>query len=830
LEASQTEQPKEFKLSFQYQPKQKALFQYVSRNGGMYLQLKAPQCLEVGGIRSGKTNGKLVYGIENYCLKYKHCDMLVLRRTISELKSGAIEDFFKFFPKDSGWYTYNHTERVATFANGSRLVFGGCVRAGTLIDTRRGLVRIEHVTTDDFVLTRKGYRRVLWSGKTGTKSVVSVGSLYLTAEHPIYCNGEFIPAREIVCRRDSEKTAQLLIQKSSFLMAAHIAATQNQQTIIGGITSPGRREAEHLYPFTPLSGKVFTGQSRQDLKSITTTAIASTMNRTTSSLWSEVNTENSMLSRAAISSNNVRYAERNSSTAVVSESDFAGRDVAPRAFLPSNEIPSSENANFAEQQFLEIDARMLPTATIYAASDGMPVPVYDLTVEDAHEYFANGILVHNCENLLEKDIEKYLGQSYPFILVDECGQFSDYAWNLLYSRNLVNVQCEPDDYGNYPIPAIVGCTNPTGAYWNYYHTVFVKQEPWDRSEGMKRAKDGRWFVERSGEMVCVYDPKNYAFNHSTVLDNAEYIKRQPNIVAKLRAMPEALMKKFLQGYMDTVEGPYFDCFNEEYHVIDLRTDPDAIQWQDWQLVWVGHDWGVGHWSAAYFFTKAMCKVTLPNGGEDWKLKTVCFQEVAPESTGYSNVEFADMLNAKAHYPRLPESHGQFERISGKRCKVSTIYFSHEKFSRVMEKHSPSDEYSQLMRARGLPSVSRATMDRVGSAGFMYNELKLGRLVILKTCPGIIMAIPSLQRNKDNLDDVLKVDTKADDRYDAFRYGLYGGLSAKGKPQSEKDKEYADTLEPMQRHFYMRKAAFAKRDEGKPFKQEERPYWESKVIQ
>jgi hypothetical protein len=85
LEASQTEQPKEFKLSFQYQPKQKALFQYVSRNGGMYLQLKAPQCLEVGGIRSGKTNGKLVYGIENYCLKYKHCDMLVLRRTISEL-------------------------------------------------------------------------------------------------------------------------------------------------------------------------------------------------------------------------------------------------------------------------------------------------------------------------------------------------------------------------------------------------------------------------------------------------------------------------------------------------------------------------------------------------------------------------------------------------------------------------------------------------------------------------------------------------------------------------------------------------------------------------
>jgi hypothetical protein len=446
--------------------------------------------------------------------------------------------------------------------------------------------------------------------------------------------------------------------------------------------------------------------------------------------------------------------------------------------------------------------------------------------------FRNGsrLVMGGCENNLEKDIEKYLGQAYPFILVDECGQFSDYAWNLLYARNLVNVQCEPDDYGNFPIPSIVGCTNPTGPFWTYYHTVFVKQEPWERSEGMKRAKDGRWFVERAGEMVCVYDPKNYAYNHSTVLDNQEYIKRQPNIVAKLRAMPEAMMKKFLLGYMDTVEGPYFDCFNEEYHVIDLRTDPDAIQWQDWQPVWVGHDWGVGHWSAAYFFTKAMCKVTLPSGEEDWKLKTVCFQEVAPESVGHTNVELADMLNSKAHYPRLPENHSQYERISGKRCKVSTIYFSHEKFSRIMERHSPADEYSRLLRDRNLPSVSRATMDRIGSAGFMYNELKLGRLVILKTCPGIIMAIPSLQRNKDNLDDVLKVNNKADDRYDAFRYGLYGGLASKLKPQSEKDKEYADTLTGMARHFYLRKAAYKKRDEGKPFLQDTEEYWKSKIIQ
>ena len=558
--ASQPQPPvtnPEYKLSFQYQAAQKRLFRYVSRNGGMYLELKAPQNLEVGGQRSGKTTSKLVYGIENYCLKFKHCDMLVLRRTISELKSGAIEDFFKFFPKDSEWYTYNHTERIATFKNGSRLVFGGC------------------------------------------------------------------------------------------------------------------------------------------------------------------------------------------------------------------------------------------------------------------------------ENNLEKDIEKYLGQAFPYILVDECGQFSDYAWNLLYARNLVNVQCEADEHGNFPNPFIVGCTNPTGPFWTYYHTLFVKQEPWERSEGMKRSKDGRWWVERAGELMCVYDPANYAYNHSTVLDNQEYIKRHPTIVAKLRALPEPLMKKYLLGYMDTVEGPYFDCWNEEYHVVDLRQDSEAIKWQDWQPVWVGHDWGVGHWSAAYFFTKALVRVSTPSG-DDWKLKTVCFAEVAPESVGHTNVELADMLDAKAHYPRLPDSHPDYSRISGKRVKVSAIYFSHEKFSRVMEKHSPADEYSRLLRERGLPSVSRATMDRIGSAGFMYNELKLGRLVILRSCPGIIQAIPALQRNKDRLDDVLKVDNKADDRYDAFRYGLYGGLATRKVPTIEKEREYANSLSPMAKFFHMRKALIAAKDAGKPFTQDSIPTWQTKL--
>lgn len=547
--------PGQVEFKFSFQQAQKRLFHYVTRGAGAYLQPIAPQCLEWGGIRGGKTCAKLIYYIQNYCLRFNHCDVLVLRRTFSELESGVIQDFKTFVP--SALFDYNQQAHIATFTNGSRCVFAGCV------------------------------------------------------------------------------------------------------------------------------------------------------------------------------------------------------------------------------------------------------------------------------NNRERDIEKYLGQSYPGILVDECGQFSPNAWELLYSRNTVNAACEPDDHGNFPIPSIAGCTNPLGPYWEYYHSLFVLKVPWNREEGARKAKDGSWWVPDAGSYRLIYNPADYAANQTTVLDNPAYIKeRDPGIIARLKALPKAKMQKMLLGLADRMEGQYFDCFSEEQHVIDLREDPEAIIWQDWQPVWGGQDWGVGHWNAAYLFTKALVRNTI---GNDYSLKTVCFQEIAPETTGQTNIEMADMISAKAHYPRLPQDHPQFERISGKPCKVRAIYFSHEKFNRVMEAHSPADDYSRLLRARGLPSVSRGTMDRIGSAGFLYNLFKNGKIVILKgQCPGIILALPSLQRDPDNLDDVLKSDSRADDRYDGFRLGLYGMLNERAKPQVEKDREYADTLDPLSRHFYLRKKSFENEKVGQSFVQESANVWDGKI--
>ena len=436
------------------------------------------------------------------------------------------------------------------------------------------------------------------------------------------------------------------------------------------------------------------------------------------------------------------------------------------------------------------------------------------------------IVFGGCANDVERDIEKYLGQAYPYIQVSECAQFSPEIWERLAMRNLVNAACQPDEHGNVPIPRIVGDTNPIGAHWEYYYTKFVKKQPWNKPEGARQDREGRWYVLEAGEMRCFYDPQNYAYNHTTILDNKEYMKRDPGMIDRLNAMSGPMREIFLQGRMDGVSGQFFDCWAPDYHIVDLRDDTERIIWQPWQPVWAGQDWGVGgqgHTNAFYLFTKALVKSAV---GGDPRVKTVCFREIAPR-TSVTKDDYADLIRNAAYYPRLPQDHPQYELISGKPCKVRAIYFSHEKFNRVLEAHSPADEYSKVLRARGLPPVSRATRDRIGSAGYMYSELKMGNIVILRSCEEIIHAIPTLQRDPKQLDDVLKTNARSDDLYDGFRLGLYGGFRDLEMPQDVRDRIEMDKMDPWQKHFRKMKLAGEQKKRTQAFTQPEAPFWQRK---
>ncbi len=529
----------DFTKIFVHNVKQTELLQMRTRDGFPYIMTKAPQCLSVGGFRSGKTVGWLMYLVMNYCLAYENCDILVLRRTFKELESGAIKDFQTFVPPEL--YKYDQTKHVATFMNGSRVVFG------------------------------------------------------------------------------------------------------------------------------------------------------------------------------------------------------------------------------------------------------------------------------HCQNNRMRDIEQYLGSAYPAILVDECGQFSHEAWGMLYSRNIVNAACMPDAHNHLPIPIIVGCTNPLGPFYEYYRTVFVQKEPFEKPESARRDVNGAWWTKESGEWVCIYDPALYAYQRSTAMDNPKFLERDPGFIARMNSLPKAQRDKKLLGLDGAVEGQYFECFDPYEHVIDLREDPDAIIWQPWQPVWGSQDWGMGHANAAYMFTKALVRTI----GTNYKLKTVCFKEVV--TTGKkTDKEWASIFKTMCKLP------------NGTEAKPKAIFFSHEKFNKQMKMHSPADEYSKELRLVGLPPVTPATQDRVGGASMIYNMLRNGELVILDNCKDIINAFPSLMRDPDNMDDVLKVSTRGDDCYDGFRYGIYGMHRAKNKPEEITIEEHAKTLDPMAAFFYRQKMQIEKENRKPVFVQKEQPVWMGKA--
>ena len=778
-----------FDKIFQFQPKQIELLRNVMRGGKIYMQPVTGQNLSVGGIRSGKTCGWLMFFVMHYCLAFKGCNLLVLRRTFKELENGAIADFRTFMPPEL--YDYDQTKHIATLKNGSRVVFGHCLAKGTLVTTQRGLVPIEDVTTEDSALTRKGFRRILWSGQTGTKAVVQLGPLNLTKEHKVLVNGEWKSAEEITCQKDSEKTVRLLCHRPSYLEMLSTTDTQIQaEGLTECTTKAGETESKHTFtsPFT----KVYTGLLQKVSKFITRmrTLLTTQLTEATMNCFSLESTECTTPLMASDAQED-RCLENHGQFSV---------------------------GNVVKQLSPEQKRNSFVTLTVATPSEQItsePAPVFDLQVEEEHEFFANGVLVHNCQNNKDRDIEQYLGQAYPAILVDECGQFSPDAWQMLYARNIVNAACEKDDHDNLPIPAIVGCSNPLGPHYEYYRTLFVEKAPWGAPDDARRDDtDGTWWVQEAGEWKKIYEPSEYAYQRSTVLDNPKMLERDPGIIARLMSLPKGKRQKMLEGLDGTVEGQYFDCFDPYYHVINTREDPDAIIWQMHQPCWAGQDWGMQHANASYLFTKAMVKNSI---GDDYRLKTVCFAEVVVTG-GKTMEQLASILKAKSHLP------------DGTPITLKTIYFSHEKFARQMEARTPADEYSRALREVGLPPVTPATRDRIGSASMMYNMIKKGELVILDNCKEIILAIPSLMRDPDVLDDVLKVDAKGDDCYDGFRYGLYGHLAPRKKPMADQQRDRLKELvktDPYAAHFYKMKLAADEKNRTVCFTQKEQPVWVGK---
>lgn len=250
-----------------------------------------------------------------------------------------------------------------------------CVSAGTLVETERGQVEIENLEEGDKVLTRNGYAPVEWVGVTGKANklvrIESGGSCLLaTQEHPVWSEEkqDFVPAQSV-----SHSTR---LRKSPGW--ASMANQSHGEEGFGAQQKPDTTETQKQGGCcTECCGKPMSGQYLPTRKSTTETKTDSTTHSTTSKSSQEPSTLQSTIQRDGCSACKMQ----NCTVLSVEESTKQS------GLIEQNTAAAHARPERGEEE----------TRTSVVDLDDF-VPVYNLKVADGHlpEFYANGILVHNC--------------------------------------------------------------------------------------------------------------------------------------------------------------------------------------------------------------------------------------------------------------------------------------------------------------------------------------------------------------------------------------------------------------------------------------------------
>ena len=283
-----------------------------------------------------------------------------------------------------------------------------CFVAGTLIETARGQVPIENVAVGDLAVTRGGLRKVKVARETGKAySVVDIEcadgrSITCTETHPIFVMGKFVPARLV-------KAGDILLGSRNWavlggqLLGAGNGITEQQAVILG--TPKGTFCTERF-------GSLMSGVSRKVTTYITRVVIRATTGLKTLSVSARPNTlpatiravgrqlEGHQSSGANHGKTGNGTKQNVGSAATCIQLRFPlGRDIVATLAAsalgrlkkwPAKRARIAETILRPETQGENIAVARVTTRRITPAS------VYNLEVEGDPEYFANGILVHNC--------------------------------------------------------------------------------------------------------------------------------------------------------------------------------------------------------------------------------------------------------------------------------------------------------------------------------------------------------------------------------------------------------------------------------------------------
>ncbi len=298
-----------------------------------------------------------------------------------------------------------------------------CFVAGTMIATKRGSVPIEAIRIGDHALTPIGWRKVSAAGFTGVRPVIHKFGLVGTPNHPIFTVDSGYQALDSVSQASqlSRLTlcglTKLIRQMKSNSMASSIDVWVEQ----GDTTSVNQKvmkDAERPRDCMSQSGSIITGRSQKVMKFIIKTAIPLIAALI---IWSAYrrqsivqclkyivqNSWNISLGfahlllpgidhqRALIGIENMPLnLSKNQGKSHINRQFWEGEN----AFGAEHHSSLRPKAQNSARLFANIKKAAGGSKDINFTIHTMR-PVFNLTVEDSHCYYANGILVHNCDSM-----------------------------------------------------------------------------------------------------------------------------------------------------------------------------------------------------------------------------------------------------------------------------------------------------------------------------------------------------------------------------------------------------------------------------------------------
>lgn len=294
-----------------------------------------------------------------------------------------------------------------------------CLARNTLVLTHRGEVPIQSVLVGDHVLTRQGWKPVLAVWSKGKRPCVRRGPLWATPDHRVWTeNRGWVRHTEL---------------QQSDTICGWQSETLSSSTECGSTDTPSRKDATseattgHTLRRMPLHslcterfGRPTLGKFQPDGMSTTSTAIPQTTRSETCGLFliktTSRSTNRSRFSGAGPTSSSDPWPgsgpsgpERPCGVASAGprlrHSKREDRSIAAEAAgakRPTEETGSG--AGTSDPQSPSCRRGALQPEEGGRQDEPVSLEVWDIMVQDCHEFFANGILVHNCVSMSQEVI------------------------------------------------------------------------------------------------------------------------------------------------------------------------------------------------------------------------------------------------------------------------------------------------------------------------------------------------------------------------------------------------------------------------------------------